>query len=86
MSPSSSAPVLRRYTDLPALLYLLRTRSITLLDPSSWDDKNDSYYLEKYKEKKSLQTVLALCLSTAEETYHHWRVVFQWISWRLHQI
>jgi len=36
---------LRRYTNIPALLYLLRERKITLLDPASWDDKNDFYFL-----------------------------------------
>ncbi len=66
--------VLRRYTDFPALLYLLSSRKITLLDPSSWDDTNDSYYLLKYKEKKNFASVLALCLTQSEETYHHWRV------------
>jgi Protein of unknown function (DUF2971) len=65
---------LRRYTDLPALIYLLNERKITLLDPASWDDKNDSHYLRLYKEKNNLKTVLALCFSQASETYHHWRV------------
>jgi hypothetical protein len=65
---------LRRYTDLPALIYLLRERVITLLDPQSWDDSNDSYYLGLYKEKKELGSVLALCFTQAAETYHHWRV------------
>ncbi len=41
---------LRRYTDLPALIHLLRTASITFLDPSSWDDKNDAYFMNLYKE------------------------------------
>jgi len=74
MDTQQSHEVLRRYTDLPALLYLLRHKKITLLDPKSWDDTNDSYYLLKYKEKKALKTVLALCLTGAEETYHHWRI------------
>jgi hypothetical protein len=65
---------LRRYTNLPALLYLLRERKITLLDPISWDDKNDSYFLTLYREKKQLKSVLALCFTPAFETYHHWRV------------
>lgn len=69
-----SADVLRRYTDLPGLLYMLGSRHVTLLDPRSWDDTNDSYYLLKYREKRELQTVLALCMTQAEETYHHWRV------------
>jgi len=66
--------LLRRYTDIPSLLYLLHSKCITLLDPSSWDDTNDSYFLLKYKEKRNLQTVLALCLTQTDETYHHWRV------------
>jgi hypothetical protein len=74
MSTQPSPEILRRYTDLPALLYLLRHKKITLLDPKTWDDTNDSYYLLKYKEKRQLKTVLALCLTEAEETYHHWRV------------
>jgi hypothetical protein len=53
---------------------MLHSRSITLLDPSSWDDTNDSYFLLKYKEKKKFKSVLALCLTQTEETYHHWRV------------
>ena len=70
MSESS----LRRYTELPAVLYLLRRRAITLLDPRTWDDTNDSYYLELYKERRKLSTVLAACFAEAPETYHHWKV------------
>lgn len=69
-----SETLYRRYTDLPALVNLLATRTLTLLDPGSWDDKNDSYFLSTYKEKKNLKSVLALCFTTAPETYHHWRV------------
>ena len=32
-----SGDYLRRYTDLTGLIYLLRKRKLTLLDPSSWD-------------------------------------------------
>jgi hypothetical protein len=65
---------LRRYTELPALVHLLKRQELTLLDPSSWDDKNDSYYLSLYKEKCKLKSVLALCFTKGVETYHHWRV------------
>jgi len=65
---------LRRYTNIPALIYLLRKRSITLLDPRSWTDSNDSYYLTLYRDKKSLKSVLALCFTEVNETYHHWSV------------
>jgi hypothetical protein len=65
---------LRRYTDLPALICLLREKKITLLDPYSWDDSNDSHYLSVYKSRKGLKTLLALCFTQVAETYHHWRV------------
>ena len=74
MSISSKKNHLRRYTDLPALLHILTTRQITLLDPKTWDDRNDSYFMSLYKEQKKLKTVLALCFSQSNETYHHWRV------------
>ncbi len=65
---------LRRYTRLPALLHLLRKREITLLSPTSWADRNDSYYLEQFKARQKAKTVLAICLSEASETYHHWKI------------
>lgn len=45
-----------------------------MLDPASWDDSNDRRFLDLYKEKKKLATVLALCFAQADETYHHWRI------------
>jgi hypothetical protein len=65
---------IKRYTNLPALIYLLTNRVITLLDPMSWDDTNDSYYLTIYKQERSLKTILALSFTATSETYHHWRV------------
>jgi hypothetical protein len=65
---------LRRYSNLPSLIHLLTTRSLTFLDPQSWDDKNDSLYMSLYKEKKGLDTLLAVCFSQQTETYHHWSV------------
>lgn len=69
-----SSNYLRRYSDLTALLYLLSTRRITLLDPDSWDDSNDSYYLALYKKKMRLKSVLALCFTESDERYHYWKV------------
>lgn len=66
--------ILRRYTNLPALIYLLSKKKLTLLSPEKWDDYNDIYYMKKYKEKKRLKTLLALCFTETNETYHHWKV------------
>lgn len=66
-------PFLKRYTNIPALVYLLRKEAITFLDPKSWDDSNDSHYLSLYKKKRRLESLLALCFTETAETYHHWR-------------
>lgn len=53
---------------------MLKEKKITLLDPTSWDDSNDSHYLSVYKSRKGLKTLLALCFTQVAETYHHWKV------------
>ncbi|UWZ81810.1 hypothetical protein [Occallatibacter riparius] len=65
---------LRRYSNLPSLIYLLSKKALTFLDPESWDDRNDSLFMRLYKEKKQLATLLAVCFSQETETYHHWSV------------
>lgn len=65
---------LRRYTDLPFLLDYLRTKELVLLSPKTWDDKNDSHYLESYAKASGFASTYALCLTEASETYHHWKV------------
>lgn len=53
---------------------MLQAKSLTLLDPSTWDDGNDTFYVNEYKRRKRLRSVLAVCLSGAEESYHYWKV------------
>lgn len=65
---------LYRYTDLPSLIHILKNQQLTLLDPATWDDKNDSNFVTLYKEKCNLKSVLALCFTRSSETYHHWRI------------
>lgn len=71
---------LSRYTTLPVLLDLLKRRKLVLLDPNSWDDKNDSGILLEYKKRKSLKRLLALCFSCGDETVHHWKAFADGIS------
>jgi hypothetical protein len=71
---NAKLPVLRRYTELAPLFYLLQKKELTLLSPRSWDDRNDAFFLEAYRRQMDLQCVLALCFTEAAETYHHWRV------------
>lgn len=71
---NSTGNFLRRYTELPFLFHLLQEKKLTLLNPQSWDDKNDSHLVESYRRSKNLQSVFALCFTEAPETYHHWKV------------
>lgn len=69
-----SASHFRRYTTLPYLLDMLRENRLPLLDPASWDDKNDAHNLVTYKKKKGFKSVLALCIADAPEAYLHWKI------------
>lgn len=73
-SKKKKTPSLRRYTNMASLIHILQTKKITLLNPATWDDKNDAYFMAEFKAKSDAATVLALCFTTAVETYHHWRI------------
>ncbi len=64
---------LNRYTMLPVLLDMLMRKRLMLLDPSSWDDKNDSDIILEYRKRKSVKKLFALCFSYGDETIHHWK-------------
>jgi hypothetical protein len=68
------ALLLRRYTDLPATIDLLRNNSLTLLSPTTWDDKNDRNVMQAYVRRAEARSVVALCFSERLETYHHWKI------------
>jgi hypothetical protein len=65
---------IRRYTSIASVIDTLRRKELPLLDPQSWDDRNDRYFMSLYKESKSLAGLYGLCAATCSETYHHWRV------------
>jgi hypothetical protein len=69
-----SSQELRRYTSLASALDILAKEALTLLPPSSWDDKNDAFVMEHYRARANLNSVLALCFAASTETYHHWRM------------
>ena len=66
--------LLRRYTELPYLIDYLNTGELALLNPATWDDRNDSFYIEEYARQSGAKSVYALCMADCAETYHHWRV------------
>ncbi len=52
---------LNRFTTLPVLLDLLERKKLVLLDPKSWDDKNDTEVILAYKKKAKIENLFALC-------------------------
>ena len=66
--------IINRYTSFASAIDLLANKQITLLDPNSWDDKNDVHFMARYKEIVNAKSVFALCLSKSKQSYHHWRV------------
>jgi len=64
---------LNRFTTLPVLLDLLERKKLVLLDPKSWDDKNDTEVIEAYKRKAKIANLFALCFVDDYETIHHWK-------------
>jgi hypothetical protein len=73
-SQRKARTLLRRYTCLPSLFAILKNREISLLSPSTWDDKNDQNFMEAYARTNGFKTCLALCFCQAIETYHHWKI------------
>lgn len=67
-------PILNRYTSLPILLDILTRKEIYLLNPATWEDGNDRYYVEQYRVKKNRDAVLAICFTTRPHTFHHWKI------------
>jgi len=65
---------IRRYTSIAATIDILRRKELPLLDPQSWDDRNDRYFMSLYKENQGIAGLYGLCAATCSETYHHWRV------------
>lgn len=73
-SKSNNGLYLMRYTNLPNLLDMLINQHLVLLSPATWEDKNDRFFIEKYREYHKLKTVLALCFTTKRQTFHHWKI------------
>lgn len=65
---------LKRYTELPFLIYMLRRRKLTLVSPDSWEDRNDAHFMLSYQRRRQCGSVLALCFTFTSETFHHWKV------------
>src|SRR5215472_3573223 len=65
---------IKRYMSISATLDILRRKELALLDPQNWDDRNDRYFMNLYKESAKAEGLYGACFTQVAETYHHWRV------------
>jgi hypothetical protein len=65
---------IKRYTSVSSVFDMLTRRKLALLNPDTWDDRNDRYFMELYKKHCHSMSLYALCATVKSETYHHWRV------------
>ncbi|MBE0545663.1 MAG: hypothetical protein IH623_30395 [Verrucomicrobia bacterium] len=63
---------LNRFTTLPVLFDLLRTKRFTFGNPEYWPDKNDSELLLEYGKRRRGARIYAICFLEGNETIHHW--------------
>lgn len=80
MKTEKPSTKLNRFTTLPALLDLLRSRKLVLRDPSNWEDKNDVKLLLEYKRRKKIPKLFAVCFCIGDETIHHWKTYADGVS------
>lgn len=72
--PGTKPRRLKRYTNLAVALDMLRGQRICLVSPAFWTDKNDTFLIDKYKESKGFKFIGAVCMTEANETFHHWKI------------
>lgn len=72
MDPSQPIRQFNKYVALPVLLDIVKTKKLTLRNPSAWADKNDVKMLELYRVKKKCKYVCASCFTMAYDSIYHW--------------
>jgi hypothetical protein len=65
---------IRRYMSIAALIDTLRRQKLAILNPESWDDRNDRLFMRVYKNHKKAGGLYGLCAALRGETYHHWKI------------
>lgn len=65
---------IRRYTNVLALLDLVKNERLTLLNPNHWFDRNDALGLQEYNRLRGDGSVYAMCFAIGKEQAHHWQL------------
>ncbi|WP_145975068.1 DUF2971 domain-containing protein [Cereibacter sphaeroides] len=74
MSEATKGISIRRYMTIASLIDVLRQKKLALLNPDSWDDRNDRLFMQKYKDYKGAAGLYGMCAALRGETYHHWKI------------
>ncbi|MER9585242.1 DUF2971 domain-containing protein [Mesorhizobium sp. M0276] len=74
MSKKKKRTRIRRYMSIAALLDTLRRQELAILNPESWDDRNDRLFMRVYKNHKNAGGLYGMCAALCGETYHHWKI------------
>lgn len=68
---------INRFTTLPFLMDALERRRLFMPDYASWEDRNDTLLLDRFKreigEREGIRRIRALCFTYRPETIHHWK-------------
>ncbi|CAN7318828.1 DUF2971 domain-containing protein [Rhizobium ruizarguesonis] len=65
---------IRRYMSIAALIDTLRRQKLAILNPESWDDRNDRLFMRVYKSHTKAGGLYGMCAALRGETYHHWKI------------
>ena len=65
---------IRRYMSIAALIDTLRREKLPILNPESWDDRNDRLFMRVYKNHTKAGGLYGMCAALSGETYHHWKI------------
>ena len=66
--------ILSRYMSRKYLGDLLKNRRLTLLNPDSWEDRNDSETIKLYAKRMQYKVIYVACFTSTSETNHHWHL------------
>ena len=59
---------------ISALIDTLRREKLAILNPDSWDDRNDRLFMRVYKTHTKAKGLYGMCAALCGETYHHWKI------------
>lgn len=69
--PAEKPKTIRHFTSVENLCLILKN-GLRMGDAKNWEDKNDSYGIQRYAELQNGKKVLVLCFCATPGNVHHW--------------